>query len=983
MVTISGRLVFDANRSRTIDVGELGIDKVPIVLQNRDTLVRVTALTNTTGDYSFTNVPDGQYRIVEAYGESGGTNPANFALAVVGPIPKGEDPPISFAPSAPAGATNLDSITPNTLFVTVTSIDITDQNFLDGPIIYTPIQTLLDSCVTVGHTNLITAADDGIFGSESAGSLPNAGPAQVPYKGIAPGFNYVSPGHDIVDGDYSILNILYPPPLYEWWVLADHTVGDETGRFQVVNGANPGAIFFRQRVPVTPNTHYLFSTWIANLVNMAGYVDPQLGVEILGESGQMLYKQTLGNMIPINTVIPEWKQIGTVLNAGENNFIEVRFISEGVACATGNDYAIDDVRLDPIQVPKFIPVKSVTPAIARVGEVVTYTVTLTNTCQSVLTNVFFQDTLPEGISFKSGSVTVNSIAETSFNPQTGFVVPNIVGGGTATITFQAEAISVPRPNPTHNRATMHYDYTPVQGGIPNTYHTTSNTVPLKLKAAADLKIIKTAYPSPILPGDRIYYTLDIINLGPSTATEVVVTDAIPSDIKRPIYSLNNGVTWEMWYGEIELGTLIRGESRTLLISGLLSSESKGNIVNTATVSSPVPDPNPNNNTSTVRVSVMRVDIEKDADESCVQVGEIYTYTLTIKNTGEVAVPHIFVKDILSPDLRYEGNLKEDGSLIAGNITQGIDIDMLAAGETVILTFDVQVITLSANRMILNNATIWYEGKQQISSRNGVGIYSPSIHVTKTSDEQVISIGEPVIYTIEVTNTGDVVLDPVEVTDALPAGFNVESIEVDGLLVGGNIRTGLDIGRLDIGQTQIIRVELVLDEDTTVKSLENVAVAKGEVCGRSKLHPTIVTGSGSDSIGIKIFDRKIKVEKYVDRRYSSPCEIVTFTINIMNEGDVPLYYVVLFDVLPYGIRWIYGSVKIDAMPDPYANLYEGIEIGTLAVGEDKIITFEAQVVDDQVASMLNRAEVEYVYTLPDGQSQIAFIKSNQVELRTRD
>lgn len=35
-----------------------------------------------------------------------------------------------------------------------------------------------------------------------------------------------------------------------WWRIADHTIGNETGRMMVVNGFNPGAVFFRDVVSV-------------------------------------------------------------------------------------------------------------------------------------------------------------------------------------------------------------------------------------------------------------------------------------------------------------------------------------------------------------------------------------------------------------------------------------------------------------------------------------------------------------------------------------------------------------------------------------------------------------------------------------------------------------------------------------------------------------------------------------------------------------
>ncbi|MEG1928254.1 MAG: SdrD B-like domain-containing protein, partial [Niameybacter sp.] len=313
MPTISGRVVYDANRSATIDGGDSGMQNVPVVLQD-STGKRVTASTDATGNYSFINVPDGSYIIVEAYGEPGGTNPADWATAVAGPVPVGNDPPISFATSPPVGANNLDSLSPNTLKVTVAGADIPNQNFLDGPVIYTPITTILDPCTTVSPTNLITVADNGTMGTFPAGTAVDTGePTNPPYPGVTPDFAYVLPQYDLripADGQYTLQNIAngnYHANHGAWWRITDHTQGDETGRFMIVNGANPGAVFFQQTVPVTPNTDYLLSSWIANMLKVNG-APPKLGVEVLDQNGNPIINADLGNSIPFNPEVPEWKQ---------------------------------------------------------------------------------------------------------------------------------------------------------------------------------------------------------------------------------------------------------------------------------------------------------------------------------------------------------------------------------------------------------------------------------------------------------------------------------------------------------------------------------------------------------------------------------------------------------------------------------------------------------------------------------------------------
>ncbi len=185
MPSISGKVIFDVNRTATVEPTYPGIENVAVVLQNTSTNVRLTVLTDANGNFQFINVPDGSYRIVESYGQSSGyATPGDFSLATVGEVPVGVDPPITAVPTAPAGATNLDSLTPNTINLTVLGANIGNLNFLDGAVKYTPIGELLDSCTSIIGPNLITSADNGIFGSYPAGTAANFVPATNPYPGL-------------------------------------------------------------------------------------------------------------------------------------------------------------------------------------------------------------------------------------------------------------------------------------------------------------------------------------------------------------------------------------------------------------------------------------------------------------------------------------------------------------------------------------------------------------------------------------------------------------------------------------------------------------------------------------------------------------------------------------------------------------------------------------------------------------------------------
>jgi len=359
MPTISGFLLFDRNRT-AIPAGLPGIEKVPIVLHSIGTGEQLAVLTGNDGDYTFYNVPNGDYLIVEAYGISGAVlTPGNFNNAVFGFLPRAVTPPISFAPNPPPGSTNLDCLTPNTIRVVIEDNHLTNQNIINAPVRYTPFEPLEDECALASPINLITAADNGSFGFFPAGTPVNTSAPVEPYPGVTPDFEYAltAPGIFVPSGgEYTVQNIMTNTEsniIGAWWRIADHTTGNETGRMMVVNGYDPGAVFFRAQAAVSPNTDYCFSAWILNMFKAEGYAEPAFGVRIRNLSGQVIFSEMLGELIPVNVNVPEWKQIGTVFNSLGYTAVIVEFISEGPE-VIGNDYAIDDVSLREIQ--RIIPI---------------------------------------------------------------------------------------------------------------------------------------------------------------------------------------------------------------------------------------------------------------------------------------------------------------------------------------------------------------------------------------------------------------------------------------------------------------------------------------------------------------------------------------------------------------------------------------------------------------------------------------------------
>ncbi|MDR1703757.1 MAG: DUF11 domain-containing protein, partial [Clostridiales bacterium] len=694
MATISGSILFDKERTADAPQGLPGIANVPVILQNTATNAALAVLTDSAGHYTFTNVPDGDYRIVEAYGAAASASPGDFQTAAATNPAAAAFPPVSAAPDAPASATNLDATTPATLVVRISGSDMQGLNILNGPVRYTPIRAISDTGLSIDPKNLIDRPGYADFGSFPPGTPANTGADPNPYPDIGSGFVYTLPGNVQVTPafhEYTIQNLMnnsIPNIQYTWWRVADHTTGNETGRMMVINGDVPGSVIYEQQVSVKPDTFYLFSSWILNLSRSVTLADPKLGVQVLNGSGQVLYSATLGELIPMNPENPEWKQIGTVINSGSNSALTVRFTSMGPE-ANGNDYAIDDIALNEVDVEAYTPGKSSNKSTAGIGETVEYSVTLKNTGINPLTNVTVRDAVPDGFTFVPGSVVVNGILESNANPGTGLPVPDIPGGGNLTVTFLARADRIPAVNPAVNSAAVTYSYSPVNGGIPDVYNRTTNPVSIRI-LQADISVTKTSYPNPVQAGTRITYTVSVVNNGPTEAQSVVLTDTPPEAIENPEYSSDGGETWQAWGGSLALGDMASNARRDVIIRGKVSNSAAGSLINTAIAASPTPDPNPDNNTVTEITPVITsadVSITKKADKNPAEAGGVLTYTLTITNNGPNDAQNVVVTDnvpaaLTAAEYSSDGGVSWNpwgGSLALGTAPSGAALEIRLRG----------------------------------------------------------------------------------------------------------------------------------------------------------------------------------------------------------------------------------------------------------------------------------------------------------------
>jgi uncharacterized repeat protein (TIGR01451 family) len=119
---------------------------------------------------------------------------------------------------------------------------------------------------------------------------------------------------------------------------------------------------------------------------------------------------------------------------------------------------------------------------------------------------------------------------------------------------------------------------------------------------ADLSLTKSDSPDPVVENAVLTYTLEIDNAGPDSATNVVVSDDLPSKVDPASAEPSTG-NCEIKAKKVncELGTLASGASATVTIE--VTPRKAGLITNTASVESDVEDPQSANNEDSENTTV--------------------------------------------------------------------------------------------------------------------------------------------------------------------------------------------------------------------------------------------------------------------------------------------------------------------------------------------------------------------------------------------
>jgi uncharacterized repeat protein (TIGR01451 family) len=224
-----------------------------------------------------------------------------------------------------------------------------------------------------------------------------------------------------------------------------------------------------------------------------------------------------------------------------------------------------------------------------VGQPLTYTAAIANFGPDAAGNVRFSSATPAGTEFVSATSSQGSCSGTTF---VFCEMGRIELGENAGITL----VVTPTQSGTIIRSASASTGS-LDQNTANNAASTSTTV----NSAADLAITMTDSPDPVKKRRELTYAINVVNNGPSTASGVVVTDALPPDVIFMSATSSQGSCSGTATVTCELGSLASGAGVDVTI--VIKPTSVGTLSNTADVTGSDPDPDAANNSATATTIV--------------------------------------------------------------------------------------------------------------------------------------------------------------------------------------------------------------------------------------------------------------------------------------------------------------------------------------------------------------------------------------------
>ncbi|MFC7535086.1 hypothetical protein [Actinoplanes sp. GCM10030250] len=427
---------------------------------------------------------------------------------------------------------------------------------------------------------------------------------------------------------------------------------------------------------------------------------------------------------------------------------------------------------------------NITDATAKPGDLVDYTLTVTNHGPSVARNVSFNTVVPPGVTILR---TPSSICTTS-----GCTIPALPPAphpsSTVVITGKARIEAGAASGPGSTSTTV------VSPTTDNVSANDTDTVHLTILLDAGLRVAETLtnldHPGGAVAGERMREQITVANDGPTRAEGLVLRQSIPAGAIVPSVSAGAGhcdflgtgaagtITPDGGNFICTLSALADQSSWQITFTGHLPANFNGNTFSrTAVLTSSSPDSDSSDNSVTANTPVAHVaDLALTQTTSTPQViqSSPVQFQVTIRNDGPSDATGVIVREQPQSSLAISGGTPSTGTY--DDAQRRWQIPVLAAGATATLTLSGVAQTAGTGS---NTVQVLSADSTDPDSSNDTAVRTVTIDPSATSlavtvtatvspaaHQGAAEAGDAVSFAYLVRNTGNVTMSTIAVTAGL-------------------------------------------------------------------------------------------------------------------------------------------------------------------------------------------------------------------------